>query len=248
MKGFGIEIKNDLLDPKHVEQMDIAVWLYMWLIDHMTSIGEDGLGLVLGGKPITYSDVHELGISERTYSRWVSILKKSGYILTTRRPNGLTIKVNKAHKWFGKRYAKNGVSPDTPKVAAGSVENGVSDTPETADAHIQYSRQSKDNSKAKISFLQGKDWNLLIDAFAPVNPMYTDFYKNKTERRALDQLAAQFGTEKMLRTIQALPDIVSQPFAPKITKPTELRRDFGKLIAFVKQAQTGKTKYAVGVV
>jgi hypothetical protein len=27
MKGFGIEIKNDLLDPKHLEHMGQAVWL-----------------------------------------------------------------------------------------------------------------------------------------------------------------------------------------------------------------------------
>lgn len=125
MKGFGIEIKNNLLDPKHIEHMGIAVWLYMWCIDKMTSIDEDGVGKVLGGKPIKYEELgEELGISVRTYRRWVSILTKEGYINTKATMRGLIFTVNKAHKRFGKSYAKNG----TPR----SAESGTDGVPETA--------------------------------------------------------------------------------------------------------------------
>lgn len=113
MKGFGIEIKNDLLDAKHIERMGVAVWLYMWCIDKMTSIDEEGVGKILGGKPIKFEEVgSELGISMRTYRRWISLLENSGYINVKTAPYGLIITVNKAHKRFGKRYAESGTSEE----------------------------------------------------------------------------------------------------------------------------------------
>lgn len=114
MKGFGIDIKNDLLDPKHVEGMGQAVWLYMWLIDHMTSITEEGIGKVLGGKPIKFREMKdELGISPDTYSRWVDKLLEYPYIEVIRAPYGIIFKVLKAKKHFrkkGERYRKNAES------------------------------------------------------------------------------------------------------------------------------------------
>ena len=114
MKGFDITIKNELLEKKHIENMGVAVWLYMWLVDKITSIREDQVGIVLGGKPIKYEEVYkELGISQRTYANWIRILKKYPYIIIKRTPHGLVYNVLKAHKryaTFGKRYAKNAVS------------------------------------------------------------------------------------------------------------------------------------------
>ena len=112
MKGFGIYVKNNLLEPKHVKAMSGAsIWLYLWLLDKMTSITEEGIGKILNGKPIT--DImlqEELGIPGRTYHRWVDTLKKSGYINTIRTPYGLSITVNKAEKIFGTKT-------ELPKVA-----------------------------------------------------------------------------------------------------------------------------------
>ena len=87
----------------------------------------------------------------------------------------------------------------------------------------------------KDSFLKGNDWKELIDSFSEVNPMYLEFYKNKTERAALDDIAKTIGKEKLKNTILALSGIISQPYAPRITKPSELKRDFGKLITFYNQ-------------
>lgn len=114
MKGFGIYIKNDLLEPKHVEKMGTAVWLYLLLIDKMTSIDEDGVGKVLGGRPIKYEEIQaELGISQDTYTRWMDKLLEYPYIETTRTPYGIAFRVFKAKKSFRKiaeRYRKNAES------------------------------------------------------------------------------------------------------------------------------------------
>ena len=113
MKGFYIEITNNLLDPKHRQAMKESVWLFMWFLDKMTSITEEGIGQVLGGKPIKYKDVKDdLGISEKTYNRWISNLKKQGYINSKRTPYGCAISVNKAKKRWGKRIRERSKMTD----------------------------------------------------------------------------------------------------------------------------------------
>jgi DNA-binding transcriptional ArsR family regulator len=146
MNGYYIQITNNLLEKKHVKQMGSAVWLFMWVLDRMTSVNENGVGKVLGGKPITYEEVEvSLGMSRRTYSRWLDTLREAGYIETTRTPAGNSIKVNKAKKSFG-GYAKSGTSvpkrdvpktsSDMPNVAHRYAKNGTSNI-----------RQYKDNTK-----------------------------------------------------------------------------------------------------
>ena len=108
MKGFFIEVTNNLLDPKHHEAMGDSVWLFMWLLDKITSIDEDGVGKVLGGKPIRFDEIKkELSLSRRTYADWIKKLRDAGYIGTIRAPNGLSIKVKKAKKRFGREMCRN---------------------------------------------------------------------------------------------------------------------------------------------
>jgi len=110
MKGYYIEITNNLLDPKHRKNMKESVWLFMWLLDGMTSISEEGIGKVLGGRPIKYELVKkDLGISRATFTRWVEMLVEKKYILTIRTPYGLSFSVNKAKKVFGKKVDKMGI-------------------------------------------------------------------------------------------------------------------------------------------
>jgi phage replication O-like protein O len=112
---------------------------------------------------------------------------------------------------------------------------------------VKIARHTKDNTKdntkekGKNEFLQGNQINELIELFKEVNPMYKDFFKNTTERRCIDEMAKQLTYEKLKATIEYLPKIIGQPFAPKPTKPTELRRDLGKLIAFNNQKKSELT-------
>lgn len=157
MKGFGIEVKNDLLEYKHHENMGDSVWLYLWLLDKTTSVSEDGIGKILGGKPIKYEDVSkDLRLSQNTYTRYISRLRKHGYIMVTRAPNGLIFKITKAHKRFSNKYARSGVlknndepslqnrfienqerftkNGDSPKMQERFTTNRESDSPQTGNA------------------------------------------------------------------------------------------------------------------
>jgi hypothetical protein len=161
--GYFITIKNDLLDPKHVIAMGSAVWLYMWLMDKVMAIDENGIGKVFNGRPVTYEEVKaDLGISRRTYLRWVEQLECSKYIYALRAPYGLIFSLMKAEKMWGqrtrqekgdskgkKRYANNGTSKDIEGAEQKSeryARNGTSDMPEMAQLNTKNGTSNNNNS------------------------------------------------------------------------------------------------------
>lgn len=161
MNGYYIEITNNLLDPKHREAMKESVWLFMWLLDKMTSISEEGIGKVLGGKPIKYEEIKkDLGISRITFIRWTEMLKKGGYIITIRTPYGLSFSVNKAKKKFGKKVDNQWISSGEKKERCFNSEQRCfkNDT-----SNI---RQYKDNT---INIYNDKEEKTKVKDFIPNN-------------------------------------------------------------------------------
>ncbi len=177
MSGFYITIKNGLLEPKHIKAMkgekSGMIWLFLWCLDKMTIIDhEKGEGKVLGGKPIVYQeDIAEtLLISERTYNRWISGLRKAGYIKTTRTPRGLSITVFKAFKVFGKNAG--GKKSDTPQMAVPKKKeksertsrSGGSEPSQVADQNArsggsnirQYRDRTEDNTNSTTTMRTAK--------------------------------------------------------------------------------------------
>lgn len=151
MNGFYITVSNGLLEPKHVKRMGGgAVFLYMWFLDHMTSVSEDGIGLVLGGKPVI-SKMINLGISHHTYLRWLDVLcqEPEPYIKKLRTPRGYVIEVFKAKKVFNQKSdipeVEHHKHSDVPNMARGYANSGTSDVPEVEHAIRQDSRQDKDS-------------------------------------------------------------------------------------------------------
>jgi len=78
--------------------------------------------------------------------------------------------------------------------------------------------------------------------FEPLNPFYERLFPNKTERASLERIIRKLGGEQAKTLLEHLPQIVSMPFAPKITKPTELERDLGKIIQFLAQEKNKKVE------
>lgn len=77
--------------------------------------------------------------------------------------------------------------------------------------------------------------NELIDLFKHINPDYERLFKIKAEREAMQWLIDKYTYEKVERMLTALPGILSKPYSPTITKPTELRRKLGALLQFMKK-------------
>jgi len=136
--GYWLSIKNSLLEPKHVERMDSSVWLFMWFLDKVMAINENGIGKVYNGKPVIYEEVKgDLGISHRTYDRWVKRLEDAKYIRTIRAPYGLVVYVNKAAKMWGQRTPSNN---NTLFNTDAYVKNGASDLKKGTEKASRYAK------------------------------------------------------------------------------------------------------------
>jgi len=94
---------------------------------------------------------------------------------------------------------------------------------------------------AKQSF--AGNLNPLIDLFKNVNPSYKQLFKNKTERSALERLLKEHGKEKVEWLLEVLPKTNGEQYAPTITRPLELEKKLGQLIAFLKRSSKNKNNY-----
>jgi hypothetical protein len=80
--------------------MGQAVWLFGWLVLRETRERE-GIGFVLGGRPVTYSEIEEeTGFSRKSLQRWMQALRRGGYIETTTAPGGIIVRIQKAKKFL----------------------------------------------------------------------------------------------------------------------------------------------------
>lgn len=115
MNDFYITVNNGLL--KHKKRMGSAVWEFMWLLDKITSVSEDGVGLVLGGRPIKLEEIaNDLEITRVNVSIALNKLEKEGYIQTLRTAYGTIIKIYKAKKVFNqKRELSKTITPELSK-------------------------------------------------------------------------------------------------------------------------------------
>lgn len=127
MTNFYIEITNGLLEEDHKKRMGPAVWEFMWILDKITMVDEEGVGWVLGKKPIKLSDIQKkLGGDESTVSQHLNRLYTEGYINLINTGHGLIISVNKAKKRFSR---KSGSDIAKSKTRYGKIQNQVLENP-----------------------------------------------------------------------------------------------------------------------
>lgn len=193
MKGFYIQISNGLLERKHYENMGQAVWLFMWLLDKMTSVSEEGVGLVLGGKPIKFEEVEEdLGMSYATYKRWVSTLRKAGYVETTRTSFGYKFKVIRAQKTFGQKSESSKMSHQSDSSNMGQRE--LNNAPVIAQKCDEHSRQDKDITTDKTGIKDLTPGEIARDFFSAGEcyAMVVDSLSKKYDREAVESELQKF--------------------------------------------------------
>lgn len=226
MKGFGIYIKNALLDPKHVEAMGQAVWLYMWMIDHMTSIDEKGIGKVLGGRPVKYEEIEkELGISQDTYTRWIARLEEYPYIISTRTPYGIVYKVLKAEKRFRK---------DAERIRNNAESNRIR---EDAESNKTNHYNTEDNTAIVAQDATGKEENKrigeFIDLFKNITPTYSRLFQMPPQREAARRLLKLKTLDKWVLFIESYAGRMKiDPYCPKAITPSQLESKLGAIIAY----------------
>lgn len=119
-KDFNTGLRGVLFEAQHYERMGAAVWLYGWLVLRQTH-QSGSVGWVLGGAPISYREIEgETGFNRRTLERWMTTLRRHGYIETEAAPAGVAVRITKAKKFpQGGRNSAEAVR----KGAEGSTRN-----------------------------------------------------------------------------------------------------------------------------
>lgn len=123
-KHLNSGIRGGLWDDEHFQRMGPSVWLFGWLV-HRQTRERDGVGLVLGGSPMTYEAISEdTGIAARTLKRWMARLVRGGYVCVTHVAHKrMVIQISKAKK-FGPQQLRfpqeQGSFPQTPFFASKS--------------------------------------------------------------------------------------------------------------------------------
>ncbi|MFY9801816.1 MAG: hypothetical protein WA211_11335 [Candidatus Acidiferrales bacterium] len=97
-KDYNTGLRGVLFEAQHYARMGAAIWLYGWLVLRQTH--QTGTtGWVLGGAPISYREIEdETGFNRRTLERWMSMLRRHGYIATESAPGGVVVRILKAKK------------------------------------------------------------------------------------------------------------------------------------------------------
>lgn len=98
--------------------------------------------------------------------------------------------------------------------------------------------KSKQEYKENNNTMQAEaceiDVNYFIDLFKDVNISYDRLFANKTERESIIRLYKKIGADKLEKAINTLKATNEEKYAPKITTPYELEKNFSKLCFFIK--------------
>lgn len=98
-RNYNTGLRGVLFDSRHYARMGQAVWLFGWLVLRETR-ERDGIGFVLGGRPVTYREIEEeTGFARKSLERWMRVLRRGGYIETTTAPGGVIVRILKAKKF-----------------------------------------------------------------------------------------------------------------------------------------------------
>lgn len=119
-------VSAGLLDPRHVQAIGRAVWVYLWFLNRVTMDEQRGdddfVGIVLNGRPLSIDEIaEELGFDYHACRRHLARLVKTGYVERRKTGAGMfSYSVTKSKKWAWKRQtsgARNLPSSSSEKQA-----------------------------------------------------------------------------------------------------------------------------------
>jgi len=138
---------------------------------------------------------------------------------------------DKEGKWSGYDYLLS-EKPSSEKRMTGKPSSVSLDTLSKKD------NSNKDIVKKTKNSNKVAGLNEIIDLFKNVNPSYEKFFRNTTQRGALERLVKKFGPGKVEEIISILPITNTKKYAPTITTPLQLEDKLGQLVAFTKQQKS----------
>jgi hypothetical protein len=188
---------------EHYERIGDGLWEFEKCIDWITE-ERDGVGIVLGGKPIKVSEIVAAikGSKKETVRRHMDALEKENFIRRRRTPYGHVIEVLNSHKFgiWKKEKPQNDVSLPQEKPIYGSEEPiGGSEKPKNninkEDAAVTQQKDAAVRATAAPDSLN--PWKVLGSALPMGSPKFQEIFEHYFATRNGNTLS-----DAMERTIQ----------------------------------------------
>jgi hypothetical protein len=185
---------NGLLEDKHRRRIGPAIWLYLELLDKITREDSQGIGWVLGGKPVK---AEEFKGKQWTNREHLKRLRKFGYISTRRTPYGFVIGVTNSLKLrFGRGGEKpnSGVGESTNSLGKNQEESWGNPLQRVGEKPNYKEDKAVDKAKSSVRLPAAMFWKEL--GIAPeslpnaIRKLCEDLYAKKGDQSPIDYLSS----------------------------------------------------------
>lgn len=173
-------------------------------------------------------------VTESTISDWIKKLEVMRFI-KIENPKGMKRIIRIVNKYSEPSGKPDGNHLENPTV--NRLENPT---------HNNTRDNNKTNTKNILDSVEEKQIREIISAFQCVNASYKNFFERKQERAAVTRLLKLMGFEKLKATVEFLPNIKGQPYAPTVLRPTQLEEKLANIEAFLMRKKNEKVEEIKG--
>jgi biotin operon repressor len=213
------------------------------LYDKKVSLGAKTIYAFMYSKPSNwqfsaYRIAQELGVSKTTVLKHLTELKENAYLFCKKLANGRML--YKVVYPPVNPESKNWTLEEKPESKKATVQksHGAESSPISNKEIIVISKTSNTSNSSELPL---KDINEVIVNFKNINPVFSQWYKNTTQRGACTRLLETHGLEQVIKVIKFLPKTNAKEYYPNIQTPLQLeqkwstlenaiKKDFGKII------------------
>jgi hypothetical protein len=209
-------------------------WFKVWFIIVTKANHKDTKEFKRGQCFLKYSWIQDWGgLTATEIDHCIRFLKSAKQIATQKATRGFIVTVLNYDLYQNLSTYKSDTKSETESDLKAKQKRNRSDT--------IYNNDIYDNNEKNI-LPKGNSVNEIISLFKEVNPFYELLFKNTTQRKSVERLIKKYGWEWVEKLIKKLPEIISQPYAPRITTPYELETKLGQLKVFLQQEKLKATK------
>jgi hypothetical protein len=150
---------------------------------------------------------------------------------------------------------QGGFSQTPPEENKGGLENAEGGLESSKGGLVMSLKEEplkKEHIKEELTIsnasVAGKEINLLIEKFKPVNPSYEQLFKNKSQRQALERLLKKTTPDNLGRLINLLPKTNQMKYSPTVTTPCQLESKLGQLLAFIQKEKKSEEENKILII
>lgn len=220
MNNGWIKLHRKLLDnPVYRRPAYLSVWLTLLLLanhEDKKFMWNNGTIVIHEGSLVTGRDkLSKLtGVSSSTIERVLQFLENEHQIEQQKTTKYRVITII---NW--KEYQTSDNKTDNKRTTNG----------QQTDTYKNVRRKEGKNTEQKAPEPGAEDIPVIIDSFKEVNPSYSKFFGNTTQRSAVQRLLGLHGKDQLIKVISMLPKTNSMRFFPSITSPVQLEDKWAAL-------------------